>query len=458
VITLRPWLDRLLLATLVVTTWHKLHWSPGAGDVTLEDVLAAGFVALFLIDRCLRRNARMHRVALGLLLAMAVLEIVYLGGYFALQNSEELSQYAKGMTKFALHFAFLVCGTQHVIDRGERLLRRAIGAFVLGLVINCAYGVTELAAQVGAGVNLDKRIIGPLTFGQGSLGGINVYGQTTSVAQGSYVTHGVYRVNALALDPNHLGIMLCVPILLLLPFALRIGVRSRRGVLLAGLLGFFALLEALTLSRSGLLGLACRLAALAWPLRRQFLQARVLAPVAGLLGLAALALASSPYARQVIRSRVTLSDNSAKVHFQFFDLVTPILDSHPAFGLGLNTFSVYYQFLTGKTNWGPHSFYIALLDETGLIGALVFAAFLIWVGIRLAVILRAARALRRRQDPEAGEWRALGIGLTAGLVATLVANVFYLTMQFYYFYGLVLIVVAASALAVERVRRASLAA
>ena len=74
------------------------------------------------------------------------------------------------------------------------------------------------------------------------------------------------------------------------------------------------------------------------------------------------------------------------------------------------------------------------------------------------MILRASRALARRQDPEAAEWRLLGVGLTAGLVATLVANVFYLTMQFYYFYGLVLIVVAASALAVERVRRTSLPA
>ena len=247
----RPWLDRLLLATLVVTTWHKLHWAPGAGDVTLEDVIAAGFVGLFVADRCIRRDARMHRVALGLLLAMAVLEIVYLGGYFALQNHQELSQYAKGMAKFALHFAFLVCGTQHVIDRGERLLRRTIRAFIFGLIVNCAYGLTELAAQVGAGVNLDKRVIGPLTFGQGSLGGINVYGQTTSVAQGSYVTQGVYRVNGLALDPNHLGIMLCIPILLLLPFALRFGVRSRRGLTICGLLAFFVALDALTLSRSG---------------------------------------------------------------------------------------------------------------------------------------------------------------------------------------------------------------
>ena len=229
-ISLRPWLDRLLVATLVVTTWHKLHWSPGAGDVTLEDLLATGFVALFVLDRCLRRDGRIHRLALALLLVMGVLEAVYLGGYFALENSEQLSQYAKGMTKFVLHFGFLVCGTQYVIDRGERLLRHAIGAFVLGLALNCAYGVAQLALQVGAGVNLDRALIGPLTFGQGSLGGINVYGQTTAVESGSYVSLGVYRVNALALDPNHLGIMLAVPILLLLPFALRAGVRTRHGL------------------------------------------------------------------------------------------------------------------------------------------------------------------------------------------------------------------------------------
>ena len=66
---------------------------------------------------------------------------------------------------------------------------------------------------------------------------------------------------------------------------------------------------------------------------------------------------------------------------------------------------------------------------------------------------RARGRCERHGDPEAGEWRALAIGLSAGLTATLVANVFYLTMQFYYFYGLVLIVAAASALAVAQVRR-----
>ena len=164
-------------------------------------------------------------------------------------------------------------------------------------------------------------------------------------------------------------------------------------------------------------------------------------------------LASSPYVRQVVRSRVTVSDNSAKVHFQFFDLVQPVLDAHPVFGLGLNTFSVYYEFLTGKTNWGPHSFYIALLDETGLVGHVVFAAFLAWVGLRLAVILRASHALQRLGDERGRRLARPRHRAQRRAAATLIANVFYLTMQFYYFYGVVLIVAAASALSVERVRR-----
>ena len=247
------------------------------------------------------------------------------------------------MAKFTLHFGFLVCGTQWVIERGVRMLRRTIGAFILGLIINCAYGVAQLAAQVGGGINLDKAIIGPLTFGQGSLGGINVYGQTTAVQSGSYVSLGVYRVNALALDPNHLGIMLCVPILLLLPFALREGVRSRAGTWLALLIAGFVVMEILTLSRSGLLGLGVRTAGAGLAVAPATVAPSSRVPVlAGIAGLG-LAFAASPYVRQVARSRVTLSDNSAKVHFQFFDLVTPVLDAHPVFGLGLNTFSVYYS-------------------------------------------------------------------------------------------------------------------
>ena len=302
-----------------------------------------------------------------------------------------------------------------MIDRGERLLRRTIGALVRrpGDQLRLRRRAARRAGRRRASTST-RPSIGPLTFGQGSLGGINVYGQATAVQQGSYVSLGVYRVNALALDPNHLGIMLCVPILLLLPFALRAGRAHAAGAsLLAALLGVLRRWSSCSRSRARACSAsACGLLVLAWPLRRQLLAPRVVVPVLG--GARARRRRAWPRRPTCGRSSARasrLSDNSAKVHFQFFDLVQPVLDAHPVFGLGLNTFSVYYQFLTGKTNWGPHSFYIALLDETGLVGAVVFAAFLAWLGIRLAVILRASRALRaprRRARPATGARSASG--------------------------------------------------
>ena len=119
-----------------------------------------------------------------------------------------------------------------------------------------------------------------------------------------------------------------------------------------------------------------------------------------------------------------------------------MLHVDPLFGLGLNTFSVYYEFVTGKSNWGPHSYYVALIVETGLVGALLFLVFLRYVFVRL----RAARALGRRldaaNDPIGARVRPLAWGLTAALAGTMAANFFYLTMQFYYFYGVVALALA----------------
>jgi O-antigen ligase len=108
----------------------------------------------------------------------------------------------------------------------------------------------------------------------------------------------------------------------------------------------------------------------------------------------------------------------------------------------LNTFSVYYEFVTGKSNWGPHSFYVALLVETGLVGTVAFFLFLRYLFVRL----RAARALGRRLAAEgeavAARVRPLAWGLTAALAGTLAANLFYLTMVFYYFYAVAVLALA----------------
>jgi O-antigen ligase len=136
----------------------------------------------------------------------------------------------------------------------------------------------------------------------------------------------------------------------------------------------------------------------------------------------------------VIKSRVQTGHASQSAHFQVYDFIPQILHSHPLLGLGLNNFSLYYQAATGKTNWGPHSFYVSLIVETGLVGTVLFALFLFWVFVRLKVARELGNRLARAGSPLARRVRPLAWGWTAALAGTMAANFFYLTMSFYYFF------------------------
>jgi O-antigen ligase len=238
-------------------------------------------------------------------------------------------------------------------------------------------------------------------------------------------------------DPNHLGIMLIVPLLVLAPLYLRLerGHPWRKWLMLA--IGFLLVVEAATLSRSGLLGLIVGALVLAIPYRRYLVSPQLLVPVgAALAVLLAIVLSRRSFFEVVLRSRVSTSGGSESAHFSIYGFVPQILHSHPVFGLGLNTFSVYYEFVTGKSNWGPHSYFVALLVETGLVGSLLFAVFIVWVFWRLHRARELGRALAAARDPLAARVRPLAWGFTAALAGTIAANAFYLTMQFYYFYAL----------------------
>ena len=111
--------------------------------------------------------------------------------------------------------------------------------------------------------------------------------------------------------------------------------------------------------------------------------------------------------------------------------------SHPLFGLGLNNFSVYYEFVTGRTNFGPHSFYVATLVETGVVGTALFVGFLVYLFRRLGRLRAIGRALGSPRI------RPLAWGMTAALVGTIASNAFYLTMSFYYFFAFAMLALAA---------------
>jgi len=90
--------------------------------------------------------------------------------------------------------------------------------------------------------------------------------------------------------------------------------------------------------------------------------------------------------------------------------------------------------------------------ETGVVGTTLFAVFLWYLFKRLSVARAIGRALAATRDPAAARVRPLAWGLTAALVGTMAANAFYLTMTFFYFYALVLLLLAAPVVFARRLQ------
>jgi hypothetical protein len=412
----------LFLASVFCVTFEKLHWN-FAGTVSLADMLAILFLISFAVGTRRWRVPRTTAILVGFL---ACFLIVYLVGYFDLSDSDALAQWAKGLTKWLIHFVFLAAAVVWLSRRGQQYFWRTLVWFSAGLVVNALYGVLQLL-DARRGGNLDATLLSPITGGASQ---INVYGAINGA--------NVYRPNAMTGDPNHLGIMLIVPLLVLTPLYLRLERGHRVKTWLMLTIGFLLVVEVATLSRSGLLGLAVGALVLVVPYRRYLRTPQLLVPIGAALAiLLGIFLWRQSFFTTVLKSRVQTSGGSENAHFQVYSFIPHVLHTNPLFGLGLNTFSVYYEFVTGKTNWGPHSYYVALIVETGLVGTTLFALFLLWVFKRL----HAARALGRRlavaRDPLAARVRPLAWGCTAALAGTLASNAFYLTMQFYYFYAFV---------------------
>jgi O-antigen ligase/polysaccharide polymerase Wzy-like membrane protein len=421
----------LFLASVFCVTFEKVHWDV-AGTVSLADILAILFLVMWTLERLGRGDRRLPRTS-GIVICFGLAFLLaYLIGYFSIDTADASGQFGKGIFKWAVHILFLVAGISYLGRRSERFYWLTIGTLTAGIVFNAVYGVLQLVAAQG-GRNLDSAVLSPLTRGASS---INIYGAVAG--------QSVYRPNALTGDPNHLGIMLIVPLLILLPVYLRLEKGHRLKKQLAVGLAFLFVVELATLSRSGLLGLGVGLLILAIPYRRKLISRELLVPLAAALALVAIVVLSRyDFFETVIRSRFQTGGRSTSAHFGVYDFIPNVLSGHPLFGLGFNTFSVYYESVTGKTNWGPHSYYVALLIETGLVGAVVFAVYLWYLFRRLRALRAIGRALAAAGDPASARVRPLAWGLTAALAGTLVANAFYLTMTFYYFYVLGMLILAA---------------
>jgi hypothetical protein len=440
----QPITDGLFFATVFTVTFAKVHWNV-AGALSLSDVLTALFLVAFAVTRCERLDGRFARCAAITFAFFLAFLAVYLLGFFNLETAQSLAQWAKGLVKFLLHFLFLFAAVALVARRSERFYWWALAAFCGGMAFNALYGLAQLGVAQATGGNLDAAVLAPITGGASQ---INIYGAIEGA--------NVYRPNALTGDPNHLGIELVIPLLVLLPIYLRLERGHRFRTPLMILLMFLFVMELATLSRSGMLGLAAGMVVLAVPYGRKLLSKQFLLPLAGVgVVLAAVVAQRADFFQTVLRSRIDTSGSGASTHFVVYEFIPDVLSQHPLFGLGLNNFSVYYEFVTGRDNFGPHSFYVALFVETGVVGALLFLTFLAYLFRRLAVGRQVGRALATAGETVAARVRPLEWGLTAALVGTMAANTFYLTMSFYYFFVFAALVVVSPAVFVRRLRPAS---
>jgi O-antigen ligase len=430
-----PVVDALFFATVFTVTFAKLQWEV-AGTLSLSDVLTAVFLVVYAATRLGTGDRRLAWGAAAAALFFLAFLAVYLIGFFNLGTEQALAQWAKGMVKFVLHFLFLVAGVAYLARRGERFYWTTFATFMAGFVANAAYGIVQLGTAEVLGINLDQSLLQPITGGASQ---INIYGAIEG--------QSVFRPNALTGDPNHLGIELVVPLLVLTPLYLRLERGHRLKLPLAAVLAFLLLVELATLSRSGLLGLGVGLLVLAVPYRRKLLSAELLVPLGAVAATLGLVLAARwEFFAQVLRTRIDTSANGTSTHFDVYGFIPDVLGSNPFFGLGLNNFSVYYEFVTGRTNFGPHSFYVATLVETGIVGTALFVAFLVYVFKRLKRLRAIGRAL------ESPRIRPLAWGMTAALVGTIAANAFYLTMSFYYFFAFAMLALAAPIVFARRLR------
>jgi hypothetical protein len=425
-------------AAVFCSTFAKVQWHV-AGSVFLADLTVIGFLVVYALDRLGRREGPAPRTAAVLIGFLAAFLLVYLIGFFNLETTQALDQFGKGLVKWLMHFAFLIVGVIYLSRKPLEFYWRTLAWFLGGIVFNGAYGILQLLAAQ-AGHNLDSLVLEPLTSGASQ---INIYGAVNGSS--------VYRPNALTGDPNHLGIELLLPILILSPIYLRLERGHRLRTPLAVLIGFLLLVELATLSRSGILGLVVGALVLLIPYRHLLFSRAAVLPLA----IAVLPVAYEVYRRRhffsvVVRSRIQTGGKSTSAHLGVYDFIPQVMHQHPFFGLGFNNFSVYYEFVTGKTNWGPHSYYVALLVEGGVVGTALFLVFLWYVFVRLGAARKLGRALAAARDPLSARLTPLAWGMTAALVGTLASNAFYLTIPFLYFYVFVMLALATPAVFSQR--------
>ena len=315
---------------------------------------------------------------------------VYVAGYFNLHTKQAL---LLGEGRDHLDGALRLPDlppSPTLVRRGRRFTGGVVRWFVIGLTANAVYGIVQLVLQAGAGINLDKLVVGAADRRPGQVQ--RHQRLRPGRRQPEHLPH--QRAHRRPQPPRRDAVRAAADAAAALPG------RPPRPPASGPAAAVPAVVQVLTLSRSAALGDIVGLLVLSPViLPRLPRRAHVLLGAGRAGGGAGRALyTGSGFVRDRDRQPHQHRRPRHRHPLPVLPLVPPALDPHPLLGMGYNTFAVFYQFLTGKTDFGPHSFWVATLVETGMLGLALYLCLL-----RLGVRLRAAHPRHRgRRGAAAG--------------------------------------------------------
>ena len=222
-----------------------------------------------------------------------------------------------------------------------------------------------------------------------------------------------------------------------------------RRLWLSGAMALVVACVVATTSRGGFVGLAslAMFVLVVSPWKRKLLVSACLA--AGVVGVVVLA----PPAFWNRIKTIETAKNEGDTGFQrlyLWGMACRMFVDHPVFGVGTNNYGIQAPFYedtkyadeSGTHMWGrvPHSIYLTLISEQGLVGTVLFALIVYWTFSTASKIRRRIRSDPHDRRAAAAEFYATG--LLAGVVGVLVSGAFLTVLYYPVFWVLVALMAA----------------
>jgi O-antigen ligase len=398
-----------MLLIIYTAPLERIRWDIG---FALRPIIIISLIGFYLLTiKFLLREFKVDIKAKRLfILCFLLISVFLLSSITSLDLIKSIRVTILYLTLFILLFL-----TIELVENKTQFILYLKHYMIIGLILSL-YGVLQLLGLF-LGFNPDVLFLSRFTWTNSQIGSYSLF---------NFIG---FRINSLFTDCNNFAGYLNTVFPLFFAGTLYFSkIKDNRKLFVYGIGALIVgSVLVLTFSRSGWMGLLAGLVVLLIDKRKELLKSGVVGYL--LLFLMILALLIVPFKSYLFPSieyRLT-EKASSNVHFFVMKSAFSMFLSNPLTGVGIGNFGEAYgkYFKPGFEYYNPHSAYLAILSETGLLGFLLYMAIYYY-------ILKQILFFKRKT--EGFESQVIGSGLLAGFVGLLIANIFYQNYTFQFFF------------------------